>query len=334
MKNRQWKLKQRPRGMVTAGDFDFVTTETAAPGDGEALVRVLYISLDPAMRGWMNEGRSYVPPVGIGEVMRAGAVGRVEASNDPALSPGDFVSGMLGVQDYAVVKPKDVTRINPKLAPLPRFLGALGMPGMTAYFGLFDVGQPKSGETVLVSAAAGAVGAIVAQLAKIAGCRVIGIAGGKEKCAWLHDELGLDGVIDYTGDDVKAKLRELAPKGVDVYFDNVGGEILDIALANLAKRARIVICGAISQYNNEQPAAGPKNYMMLLVARARMEGFVVFDYQNRYLDGAQKIAQWIAEGKLTAKEQIEKGLENFPAALLKLYHGENFGKLVLEAAAE
>jgi NADPH-dependent curcumin reductase len=334
MQNRQFKLKSRPQGMVKASDFDFVTAAAAEPGAGEALVRTLYLSLDPAMRGWMNEGKSYVPPVGIGEVMRALGVGRVVKSNDPELSVGDTVTGLLGVQDYALCKAKELTRINPKLAPLPRFLGALGMPGMTAYFGLLDVGQPKAGETVVVSAASGAVGAIVAQIAKIVGCRVIGIAGGKEKCDWLTRELGIDGVIDYKGDDVRARLKELAPKGVDVYFDNVGGEILDTVLAQLAKRARVVICGAISQYNNEQGAAGPKNYMMLLVARARMEGFVVFDYMPRYLEGAKQIATWMAEGKLKTKEDIVQGLERFPEALLKLYSGENFGKLVLEVAAE
>ena len=266
--------------------------------------------------------------------MRALGVGRVVKSNDPALGVGDYVSGLLGVQDYAVRKPQELTRINPKLAPLPRFLGALGMPGMTAYFGLLDVGQPKAGETVVVSAAAGAVGAIVAQIATIMGCRVIGIAGGADKCGWLRNELKLDGVIDYKADDVRARLKELAPKGIDVYFDNVGGEILEAVLTNLAKRARIVLCGAISQYNNSEGMAGPRNYMMLLVARARMEGFVVSDYLPRALEGVQKIAQWMAEGKLVAKEDIVKGLEHFPEALLKLYKGENFGKLVLEVAPE
>jgi NADPH-dependent curcumin reductase CurA len=334
MQNRQFKLKARPQGMVKASDFDFVTSETAEPGPGEALVRVHYLSLDPAMRGWMNEGKSYVPPVGIGEVMRALAIGRVAKSNDPELAVGDYVSGLFGVQDYSLAQTKQLTRINPKLAPLPRFLGALGMPGMTAYFGLLDVGQPKAGETLVVSAASGAVGAIVAQIGKIVGCHVIGLAGGPDKCRYLRDELKLDGVIDYKSEDMRARLKELAPKGVDVYFDNVGGDILDIVLAQLAKKARIVICGAVSQYNNEGAVVGPKNYMMLLVNRARMEGFVVFDYMARYLDGAKQIAQWMAEGKLHVKEDIVSGLENFPAALLKLFAGENFGKLVLEVARE
>jgi NADPH-dependent curcumin reductase CurA len=334
MHNRQFKLKARPQGMVDASHFDFVTAEAPTPGAGEVLVRVHYLSIDPAMRGWMNEGKSYVPPVALGEVMRALGVGRVAASNDPDFSVGDWVSGALGVQDYALRPGKELVRINSKLAPLPRFLSALGMTGMTAYFGLLEIGQPKAGETVVVSAAAGAVGALVGQMAKIKGCRVIGIAGGADKCRYLVDELGFDGVVDYKHDDVRARLKELCPRGIDVYFDNVGGEILDIALALLAKRARIVICGAISQYNNASGMVGPKNYMMLLVCRARMEGFVVFDYQSRYLEAAQQIASWLAEGKLKAKEDIDKGLENFPAALLKLYKGENFGKLILEVAPE
>jgi NADPH-dependent curcumin reductase CurA len=334
MHNRQFKLKTRPQGMVDAANFDFVTTEAPAPGEGEVLVRVHWLSLDPAMRGWMNEGKSYVPPVALGEVMRALGVGRVAASNDPGFSVGDWVTGALGVQDYAVKPSKELVRINPKLAPLPRFLSALGMTGMTAYFGLLDVGQPKTGETVVVSAAAGAVGALVGQIAKIKGCRVIGIAGGADKCRYVVEELGFDGVVDYKHDDVRAKLKELCPRGIDVYFDNVGGDILDMALAMLAKRARIVICGAISQYNNAAGMVGPKNYISLLINRARMEGFVVFDYQARYLEAAQQIAGWMAEGKLKTKEDIDKGLENFPATLLKLYKGENFGKLILEVAAE
>jgi NADPH-dependent curcumin reductase CurA len=335
MQNRQFKLKARPQGMVKASDFDFVTTEIGEPEPGQALVRVLYLSLDPAMRGWMNEGRSYIPPVALGEVMRAGGVGRVVKSNDPALSVGDYVSGLLGVQDYTLLPAKNLNRVNPKLAPLPRLLGALGMPGMTAYFGLLDVGQPKAGETLVVSAAMGAVGALVAQIGKIVGCHVIGIAGGPDKCRYLVDELKLDGAIDYKHDNVYTRLKELAPKGVDIYFDNVGGDILDIVLAQLAMKARIIICGAVSQYNNEGGGfVGPKNYMNLLVSRARMEGFVVFDYTSRYLDGAKQIAQWLAEGKLQAKEDVVAGLEQFPTALNKLYTGENFGKLVLEVAKE
>ncbi|MBL8112245.1 MAG: NADP-dependent oxidoreductase [Acidobacteria bacterium] len=327
-RNRQFKLTARPVGLVKRSDFELVSGPVPEPGDGQVLVKVGFLSLDPAMRGWMNEGRSYIPPVGLGEVMRAGGVGTVVKSNDPAFSAGDVVVGLTGVQDYALGRAKDFTKVDPRLAPLPRFLGALGMPGMTAYFGLLDVCHPQPGETVVVSGAAGAVGAIVGQIAKIKGCRVIGIAGGPEKCAYLT-KLGFDAAIDYKNEDLKDALARHAPKGVDVYFDNVGGEILDVVLGRLARKARIAICGAISQYNNTDGMVGPKNYMALLVSRARMEGFVVFDYAPRYAEGMKAIAGWIAEGKLEAKEDIVEGLETFPETLLKLFRGENFGKLVL-----
>jgi NADPH-dependent curcumin reductase CurA len=316
--------------MVQRSDFEFVTTTAGEPGSGEALVRVLYLSLDPAMRGWMNEGRSYIAPVGLGEVMRAGGVGRVVASNDPSLAVGDTVVGMTNVQDYAVVKAKDVTKVDPRLAPLPRYLGALGMPGLTAYFGLLDIGQPKEGETVVVSAAAGAVGAVVGQIAKIKGCRVIGIAGGPAKCRYVCDDLGFDAWIDYKNEDVRAALARHCPKGIDIYFDNVGGEILDIALSLLARHARVVICGAISQYNNLGSIQGPRNYLSLLINHARMEGFVVFEYAARYPEGVQALAGWMLSGKLKAREDIVEGLETFPETLQKLYRGENFGKLVIK----
>ncbi|HUE24507.1 MAG TPA: NADP-dependent oxidoreductase [Bryobacteraceae bacterium] len=328
--NRQFKLTSRPVGMVQRSDFEFVTTTAGEPGSGEALVRVLYLSLDPAMRGWMNEGRSYIAPVGLGEVMRAGGVGRVVASNDPSLAVGDTVVGMTNVQDYAVVKAKDVTKVDPRLAPLPRYLGALGMPGLTAYFGLLDIGQPKEGETVVVSAAAGAVGAVVGQIAKIKGCRVIGIAGGPAKCRYVCDDLGFDAWIDYKNEDVRAALARHCPKGIDIYFDNVGGEILDIALSLLARHARVVICGAISQYNNLGSIQGPRNYLSLLINHARMEGFVVFEYAARYPEGVQALAGWMLSGKLKAREDIVEGLETFPETLQKLYRGENFGKLVIK----
>jgi NADPH-dependent curcumin reductase CurA len=330
--NRQFTLIARPVGLVKRSDFNFASVPVAQPGPGEVLVKVLYISLDPAMRGWMNEGKSYIPPVGLGEVMRAGGVGTVVASNDPGFSVGDSVLGMTGVQDYALLSAKALTKVDPRLAPLPRYLGALGMPGMTAYFGLLDVCDPKAGETVVVSGAAGAVGALVGQIAKIKGCRVVGIAGSPDKCRYLIDELGFDAAIDYKNEDVRAGLRTHCPKGIDVYFDNVGGEILDHALGQLARKARIAICGAISQYNSTEGVQGPKNYMSLLVNRARMEGFVVFDYAQRYGEGVQAIAGWMAEGKLKAQEDIVAGLETFPETLLKLFSGENFGKLVIEVA--
>jgi NADPH-dependent curcumin reductase len=328
--NRQFKLAKRPVGMVQRSDFDYTESPVPVPGDGEVLVKILYISLDPAMRGWMNEGKSYIPPVGIGEVMRAGAVGRVIASNDPGIAVGEHVLGTLGVQEYAVAKAKGLTKVDPKLVPLPVYLGTLGMPGMTAYFGLLEVGKPKAGDTVVVSGAAGAVGQVVGQIAKIKGCRVVGIAGGKDKCDYLRS-IGFDAAIDYKHEDVKAALRTHCPKGVDVYFDNVGGEILDAVLTQLAMHARIVICGAISQYNETQ-ITGPRNYLSLLVHRASMTGMVVFDYASRYGEAAREMAGWMASGQLKTREDIVEGLETFPETLLKLFKGENTGKLVLKVA--
>jgi NADPH-dependent curcumin reductase CurA len=332
--NRQFKLTSRPVGMVKRSDFEFGTTPAGEPGPGEVLVKVLYLSLDPAMRGWMNAGRSYIAPVGLGDVMRAGGIGRVVASNDPSLAVGDTVVGMTNVQDYCVAKAKDMTKVDPRLAPLPRFLGALGMPGLTAYFGLLDTGQPKEGETVVISAAAGAVGAVAGQIAKIKGCRVIGIAGGPDKCRYVVEDLGFDAAIDYKKEDVRAALAQHCPKGIDIYFDNVGGEILDIVLSLLARRARVIICGAISQYNHPESIQGPRNYLSLLINHALMEGFVVFDYTARYPEGMQALAGWMLAGKLKAREDIVEGLETFPDTLQKLFRGENFGKLVIKIAQE
>ena len=320
--------------MVKRGDFEFVTTPAAEPGPGEALVRVLYLSLDPAMRGWMNEGRSYIAPVGLGEVMRAGGIGRVVVSKDSSLAVGDTVVGMTGVQDYAIANAKGLTKVDSRLAPLPRYLGALGMPGLTAYFGLLDIGQPKEGETVVVSAAAGAVGGVVGQIARIKGCRAIGIAGGPDKCRYIVEELGFDASIDYKNEDVRAALAQHCPKGIDIYFDNVGGDILDIVLSALARRARVIICGAISQYNARESIQGPRNYLSLLINHALMEGFVVFDYAARYPEGMQALAGWTLNGKLKAREDIVEGLETFPDTLQKLFRGDNFGKLVIKVADE
>jgi NADPH-dependent curcumin reductase CurA len=284
------------------------------------------------MRGWMNEGRSYIPPVQIGEVMRAGGAGKVVASKHPAFVAGDIAYGTLGIQEYATLNGAELTKLDASKIPLPVYLGALGMPGMTAYFGLLDVGKPKEGDTVVVSGAAGAVGTVVGQIAKIKGCRVIGIAGGKAKCDYLVEELGFDAAIDYKSQDVKKSLRAHCPKGVDVYFDNVGGDILDAVLTQLARNARIVICGAISQYNSTTGVKGPSNYMTLLVQRASMTGMVVFDYADRYPLAMQAMAEWIAAGKLKTREDIVNGIEKFPDTLLKLFKGENFGKLVLKVA--
>ena len=330
--NHQFRLAARPVGVPKREDWTYSEEPVREPSDGEVLIKTLYLSLDPAMRGWMNEGKSYIPPVGIGEVMRAGGVGRVIASKNAKLAVGDFVYGTLGIQEYLTSNGKGFTKVDPKVAPLPVYLGTLGMPGMTAYFGLLDVGQPKPGETVVVSGAAGAVGTVVGQIAKIKGCRVVGIAGGAEKCRYIKDELGFDAAIDYKHEDVKEALRTHCPKGIDVYFDNVGGEILDAALTRITRDARIVICGAISQYNNTGPVKGPANYLSLLVNRASMKGMVVFDYADRYADAGREMAGWMAAGKLKSREYIVKGLETFPETLLKLFKGENTGKLVLEVA--
>jgi NADPH-dependent curcumin reductase CurA len=332
--NRQFRLAARPVGMPVRADWEYREEPAGEPGEGELLVRVRYVSLDPAMRGWMNEGRSYVPPVAIGEVMRAVAVGRVVASRNPGFAAGDHVSGAFGVQDYAISDGRGVTRVDTALAPLPVHLSVLGIPGMTAYFGLLDVGRPQPGDTVVVSAAAGAVGSAVGQIARIKGCRVVGIAGGPEKCRYVVDELGFDAAIDYRAEDVGRALREHCPDRVGVYFDNVGGDILDAVLTRLARGARIVICGAISQYNRTGPVRGPANYLALLVDRASMSGFVVFDYAHRYGEAAREMAGWLAEGRLRSREDVVRGIEAFPDALLKLFKGENAGKLVLEVGAE
>lgn len=337
LQNRQFRLISRPVGMVKRGDFEFATAPAVEPGRDEALVRVQYISVDPAMRGWMNESPSYIPPVKLGEVMRAIGVGQVIASNDVTLAAGDTVTGMTGVQEYAVIKADGLTRVDPSLAPLPRHLGALGMSGMTAYFGLLDIGQPKAGETVVVSGAAGAVGSVAGQIARLKGCRVVGVAGGADKCRYLVDELGFDATVDYKKEapvlpNTYKAIREHCPKGVDVYFDNVGGEILDAVLAQLALRARVVICGGISQYNNVGAPQGPSHYMSLLVNRARMEGFLVFDYASRYGEAVGAIAGWIAEGKIKVREDIVEGLETFPETLLSLFSGKNFGKLMIKVS--
>ncbi|HXU72743.1 MAG TPA: NADP-dependent oxidoreductase [Polyangia bacterium] len=329
--NRQWKLRARPTAMVGREHFELASAPAPSPAAGEALVEVQYVSLDPAMRGWLNDAKSYVPPVGIGEVMRAIGVGRVLESKDPALAAGDFVTGMTGVQAFATGPAKAWTKIDASLLPPPRWLSVVGMPALTAYFGLLDIGAAKAGETLVVSAAAGAVGSVTGQIGKILGMRVVGLAGGADKCRYVVDELGFDACIDYKHDDIRAKLREHAPKGIDVYFDNVGGEILDHALAQLRKKARVVLCGAISQYNNEGGVVvGPKNYLSLLVNRARMEGFVVFDFEARYAEAVGAMLRWHKEGKLKAREDIVDGIDKFPEALAMLYTGKNFGKLILK----
>jgi len=336
LKNHQVRLASRPVGLPTRANWGFTEEAVAEPGPGGVLVKTLYLSLDPAMRGWMNEGKSYIPPVEINAVMRAGGVGQVIASNNPAFAVGDYVNAGLDVQEYCLIAEDNIKRsgmfkIDPRLG-LTTWTNVLGMPGMTGFFGLLEVGMPKAGETVVVSGAAGAVGQTVGQIAKLKGCRVVGIAGGQAKCDWVVNELGFDACIDYKNSDLRKGLKEHCPDGVDIYFDNVGGEILDMVLAKINRKARIIICGAISQYNNTTPVKGPANYLSLLVNRARMEGIVVFDYADRYHLGVAEMSGYLKTGKMKSKEDIVTGLENFPEALLKLFNGENFGKLVLEVA--
>jgi NADPH-dependent curcumin reductase len=329
--NHQVRLAARPVGLPKDSDWEHTEEPVADPGDGEVLVKVKYLSLDPAMRGWMNDARSYVPPVGIGEIMRAGGCGEVIASRHPGFERGDHVTGITGIQEYAVLGGDAVIKVDPQVAPLPVHIGTLGMPGLTAYFGLLEIGKPQPGDTVVVSGAAGAVGSVVGQIAKIKGCRAVGIAGGPEKCRHVVDELGFDAAVDYKSDHVAKALHQHCPNGINVYFDNVGGEILDAALAQLARHARVVICGAISQYNATGGMRGPANYMSLLVNRASMTGFLVFDFADRYAEAAAEMAGWMADGKLKSFEDVASGgVASFPETLLRLFRGENTGKLVLE----
>lgn len=330
--NHQFRLATRPTGLPKASDWNYVTEPVRDLQENELLIKNFYISLDPAMRGWMNEGESYVPAIKIGEVMRALAVGKIIASKHPQFSEGEFVSGAFGIQEYTLSNGENITKVNPNLAPLPVYLSALGMTGLTAYFGLIDVGQVKENDTVVISGAAGAVGMIAGQIAKIKGCRVIGIAGSDEKCAYLTNELGFDAAINYKKEKVRKSLKKHCPNGINVYFDNVGGSILDDALSLIALHARVVLCGAISQYNQTDGIKGPANYLSLLIKRARMEGFIIFDYKNRFHEGIRDMANWISAGKLKSREDIVEGLETFPDTFLKLFSGENTGKLMLKIA--
>jgi len=327
--NRQVRLAARPSGLPRVTDWEFTSETVPDPDTGQFVVAVSHLSIDPAMRGWMNAGASYVPPVEIGAVMRAGAIGRVTASEHPGFAVGDYVYGTFGVQEYAVSDGRGVLKLDLSAAEPTAYLGALGMTGLTAYFGLLEVGKAKEGDTVVVSGAAGAVGSVAGQIAKIKGCQVIGIAGGPEKCQLVTGEFGFDECIDYRLPHLRRTLRELAPDGVNVYFDNVGGEILDDVLTCLARGARIAICGAISQYNETQ-VRGPANYMMLLVARASMTGFLVFDYAARYPEAIAELAGWYRDGRLVSRETLVTGsVEDFPETLLKLFEGANTGKLIL-----
>ena len=324
------RLVKRPSGMVTPDCFTILPEPVGEPAEGEITVKVAFVSLDPAMRGWMVDRKSYIPPIGLGEIMRAGIVGEVVKSNALQFSVGEFVSGWGGAAQYFTGAAEMFTKVDPTLAPLERLIGGLGMPGLTAYFGLLEVGAMQPGETVVVSGASGAVGAMVGQIAKIKGGKVIGIAGGPEKCAYCTDTLGFDACIDYKSEDVDARLGELIPRGLDVYFDNVGGEILEACMNHLRMKARVVICGAISIYNATEMPAGPRNYLNLLVQSARMEGFVVTTYAARAGEAVQTMAGWMNEGQLQFKEDVQSGIERFPEVFNMLFTGENFGKLLLK----
>lgn len=333
--NRQWVLSKRPAGMVGKDNFTYQETAIPEPADKEVLVRNLYLSFDPTQRGWMEDRVSYLPPVGLGEVMRAGSVGQVVESRHPDFKKGDLVQTTGGWQDFVLIDPeKSLMGLNkiPAGISLTMPLSVLGITGLTAYWGLLDLGQPKPGETVLVSGAAGATGSVAGQIARIKGCRVIGIAGGAEKCRWLKEVAGFHEVIDYKNENVNQRIGELCPNKIDVYFDNVGGEILEAALNHLNMHARIVMCGGISGYNATAPVPGPSNLMNLITNRARMEGFIIIDYLDRSHIAIPELLGWVASGELIHQEDVQEGFENIPDTLNRLFTGRNIGKQLLKIA--
>jgi len=333
--NRQWLLAKRPHGIVTEENFEYREAPIPEPGDGQVLVRNLFLSFDPTQRGWMEDRESYMPPVNIGEPMRAGSVAQVVSSNHPDYSTGDLVQTLGGWQDFLVVDGSaggiGLSKLPPGVTP-QMAIGVLGTTGQTAYFGMLDLGEPKEGETVLVSGAAGATGSVAGQIARIKGCRVIGIAGGQEKCDWLKNEARFDDVIDYKSENVDQRIGELCPNKVDVFFDNVGGDILEAALNHINLKARVVLCGGIANYNATEPQPGPTNIMNLVVMRARMEGFIVIDYMDRFAEGAAALAGWMQSGELVHRDDIQEGFENIPATLNRLFTGKNIGKQMLKIA--
>lgn len=334
--NRQWLLKKRPQGMVTLDDFEYVenTIPKANLDAGELLVKNLYFSFDPAMRGWMDDEPSYLPPAALNQPMRATSVAQVIESGNPDIAKGSLVQGMFGWQDYAISKPTDLipTTPLPDGTPPTMALSIFGGTSFTAYFGLLHIGQPAAGETVLVSGAAGATGSVVAQIAKIKGCRVIAVAGGAEKCQWLKDDCNIDDVIDYKQDDIEKKLSELCPDGIDIFFDNVGGDILEAGIEHIAEKGRIVLCGQIAGYNNDQPQPGPKNLMHIITRRVRMEGFIMIDFIDQLEAAMNDLVTWVMEGKITYREDIQQGFENIPTTFLRLFSGQNTGKQLLKLA--
>ena len=335
MNNKQIIFKKRPSGVPDSDTWQLETNEIPELEEGEILIQQHYVSLDPAMRGWMNDTKSYIPPIAIDDVMRAGSIGKVIKNNgNPKFEIGDVVTSWGGVQQYAITNGDGWYKVDTHLAPMPMYIGTLGMPGMTAYFGITEVGKIKEGDIVLVSGAAGAVGSIVGQIAKIKGCTVIGIAGGKDKCDYVVNELGFDDAIDYKSENIYTALKRKGPKGIDVFYDNVGGIILDAALSKLRMHARVVICGAISQYNQKSKIDGPSNYLSLLVTRSTMQGMVVMDYAKDYAIAAKQMGIWMQEGKLKSKEDIYEGIENFENTYRRLFNGDKKGKLVLKVIEE
>ena len=332
MLNKEIQFASRPAGMPTLDNFKIVDAAVPQLNDGEVFVRTLYISVDPYLRGRMREGKSYVPPFEIGQVIQSGVIGKVVESRATEFKQGDLVTGMLGWRLYNLAKTPELRKVDPRLAPVTTALGVLGMPGLTAYFGLLDIGQPKEGETVVVSGAAGAVGMTVCQVAKIKGARAVGIAGSDEKNQYLREELGVDAAVNYKEADMRKALKEACPQGIDVYFDNVGGGVSDAVLPLLNHGARIVICGQISLYNLDKPDVGPRPQPALLVNSALMKGFIIIDYAGRFAEGVMELAQWLTAGKLKYAETIVEGFENTPNAFIGLFSGENLGKQIVKVA--
>jgi len=332
-KNRQWILNARPTGALTGTEFRWNEAPIPQPADGQVLVRNLWLSFDPTQRNWMVLD-SYVPKIPLGEVMRAFGVGQVIQSRHPDFKPGEFVQGGFGWQDYIATDGRGFGGMHklPSGVPPNLALSLFGITGPTAYFGITDIGQVKAGETVVVSGAAGSTGSVAGQIAKIKGCRVIGTAGSKEKCDWLVEVAGFDGAIDYKSEDIGVRLSALCPNGIDVFFDNVGGIVLNEVLARINLKARIVLCGAISRYNDAVPPPGPSNYFNLTPKRARMEGFIILDYGPRFPEAIEALGRWQREGRLVQKEDVAVGLENAPRTLMRLFTGENFGKQLLKIA--
>ncbi len=331
--NQQWLLASRPEGLPQPSNFEWQETPIPKLADGEVLVRVLQLSLDPASRGWMMDVKSYLPPVALGDVMRGIGIGVVEQSKSDALEVGALVQGMLGWQTYCVTPAKRMTPI-PEIpgVPFEAYLAILSHIGMTAYFGLLDITDPQPGETLVVSAAAGAVGSLVGQIGKIKGCRVVGIAGTDEKCRWITEDLGFDAAINYKTESVPAGLKRHCPDGVDIYFDNVGGQILDNVLAQMNLHGRVSVCGMISQYNATEPVPGPYNFMSIIAKRLRVQGFIVLDYLDRSMECMMQLAQWIGAGRLKYRVDTVGGLENAPETVTRLFDGSNKGKLIIKVS--